>query len=192
MTKNNSINQTSHSGSFDASIFTVLFLNISGQYGAEFCGGSAPCIVPTRLSHTVPAHRYVKAVWRDRSIIMLRLRQNGCRFAGSIFKLIFLYEIFVCILMQISVELVPKDSIDSKPAHWICIHLKAVTWTYDGEDLWCHMRVTWPKWVKYDGVFRCCSQQGGEQLAVWPGFLAAEERRTADWWGISAAGCGVT
>ena len=49
------------------------------------------------------------------SVITLRPRQNGRRFAADIFKCIFVNE-NLCILIQISLKFVPKYPIDSNPA----------------------------------------------------------------------------
>ena len=67
-------------------------------------------------------------------------RQNGCHFVENIFKHIFINENF-CILIQISLKLVPKGPIDNKTAlvqemawnkadlvhHWIYLVLRVMS-----------------------------------------------------------------
>ena len=85
----------------------------------------------------------------------LRPRQNGCHFAGDIFKCIFLNE-NAWISLKISLKFVPKVRINNIPAM-----VQIMAWRRSGDkplfepmmvSLLTHICVTRPQWVK---VTRC-------------------------------------
>ena len=103
------------------------------------------CLV---MSSTVMA---LTVAWEGMYLNTLRLTQKGCHFPDHIFNFIFINEKF-CILINISLKLIPKGLIDNIPAL-----VQIMAWCRPGNkplsevmivNLLMHIYVTRPQWVK--------------------------------------------
>ena len=99
-------------------MFDIIALGMSyalSEALSETCDGSiGPILV--LYQHVVAC--LLHTIFACKSVTLfntLRQRQNGCHFAGDIFKFMFLYENFR-ISKKISVKFVPKGPINNNPA----------------------------------------------------------------------------